>query len=80
MCLLVQMLPGSISTPYRILKYSTRAGTDTAQNIDGKKISQNFTITSFDSGQQYIPPFDIEVDQTALLHRQHRHKCSVHAI
>ena len=35
---------------------------DTLQNIDAKKISQHFEITSFDSGQQYIPPFEIVVD------------------
>jgi hypothetical protein len=35
---------------------------DTAQNIDAKKLSQHFEITSFDSGQQYIPPFEIVVD------------------
>jgi hypothetical protein len=35
---------------------------DTAQNIDSKKLSQHFAITSFDSGQQYIPPFEIVVD------------------
>ncbi len=39
-------------------KYST----DTAQSIDSKKLSQNFELTSFDSGQQYIPPFEIVVD------------------
>jgi hypothetical protein len=35
---------------------------DTVQNIDAKKLSQHFDITSFDSGQQYIPPFEIVVD------------------
>ena len=35
---------------------------DTAQNIDAKKLSQHFELTSFDSGQQYIPPFEIVVD------------------
>ena len=35
---------------------------DTAQNIDSKKLSQHYAITSFDSGQQYIPPFEIVVD------------------
>src|SRR5689334_4799152 len=35
---------------------------DTAQDIDSKKLSQHFAITSFDSGQQYIPPFEIVVD------------------
>lgn len=35
---------------------------DTLQNIDAKKLSQNFSITSFDSGKQYIPPFEIVVD------------------
>ena len=35
---------------------------DIAQNIDAKKLSQHFELTSFDSGQQYIPPFEIVVD------------------
>jgi len=35
---------------------------DTAQNIDVKKLSQHFVLTSFDSGQQYIPSFEIVVD------------------
>ena len=35
---------------------------DTVQNIDAKKLSQHFELTSFDSGQQYIPPFEIVVD------------------
>ena len=35
---------------------------DIAQNIDAKKLSQHFELTSFDSGQQYIPPFEILVD------------------
>ena len=39
-----------------------KSGIDTIQNIDAKKYSQNFTITSFDSGRQYIPPFEIIVD------------------
>jgi hypothetical protein len=37
-------------------------GVDTVQNIDAKKFSQHFELTSFDSGQQYIPPFEIVVD------------------
>jgi hypothetical protein len=40
---------------------------DTAQNIDSKKLSQHFAITSFDSGQQYIPPFEIVVDGRSYL-------------
>jgi hypothetical protein len=39
-----------------------KSAVDTSQGIDGKKLVQSFTITSFDSGQQYIPPFDIAVD------------------
>jgi hypothetical protein len=35
---------------------------DTAQTIDVKKFTQVFSLTSFDSGQQYIPPFDITVN------------------
>lgn len=40
----------------------TRGYIDTSQSIDGKKMSQSFTITSFDSGQQYIPPFEMSID------------------
>ena len=39
-----------------------KSGIDTVQNIDVKKHSQIFNITSFDSGRQYIPPFEIVVD------------------
>jgi len=39
----------------------SRSLLDTAENIDGKKFSQSFVITSFDSGRQYIPSFDIVV-------------------
>jgi len=39
----------------------SRTPVDTVQSIDGKKISQSFVITSFDSGQQYIPSFLITV-------------------
>lgn len=41
---------------------SSRAAIDTVQNIDNKKLAQAFSITSFDSGRQYIPPFEILVD------------------
>lgn len=41
---------------------SSRAAIDTVPNIDNKKLAQTFSITSFDSGQQYIPPFKIVVD------------------
>lgn len=34
---------------------------DTAENMDGKKLSQSFTITSFDSGRLQIPPFEVIV-------------------
>ena len=44
---------------FEILK---KYAADTAQSIDSKKLSQNFELTSFDSGQQYIPPFEIIVD------------------
>lgn len=44
---------------FEILK---KEGEDSVQNIDAKKISQQFELTSFDSGQQYIPPFEIVVD------------------
>ena len=39
-----------------------KSGIDTIQNIDAKKHTQNFIITSFDSGRQYIPSFEIIVD------------------
>jgi hypothetical protein len=39
-----------------------KTGPDTSQTIDVKKISQQFELTSFDSGQQYIPPFEIVVN------------------
>lgn len=41
---------------------SSRAAIDTIPNIDNKKLAQTFSITSFDSGRQYIPPFEIVVD------------------
>src|SRR5690349_11193616 len=44
---------------FEILK---KDAVDTSQNIDAKKLSQHFAITSFDSCQQYIPPFEIVVD------------------
>lgn len=34
---------------------------DTAQDMDGKKIVQTLTITSFDSGRWQIPPFEVMV-------------------
>jgi hypothetical protein len=39
-----------------------KSGTDTAQSIDAKKFTENFELTSFDSGIQYIPPFEIVVE------------------
>lgn len=48
------------SLPY--FDVMNKSAVDTSQGIDGKKLVQSFTITSFDSGQQYIPPFDILVD------------------
>lgn len=44
---------------FEILK---KTGPDTSQTIDVKKISQHFELTSFDSGHQYIPPFEIMVN------------------
>lgn len=38
-----------------------RTGIDTAENMDGKKITQILTITSFDSGKLTIPPFEVSV-------------------
>lgn len=38
------------------------AKVDTAENMDGKKISQTLVITSFDSGTVYIPPFQVTVN------------------
>ena len=49
---------------------SSRATIDTVQNIDNKKLAQTFDITSFDSGQQYIPPFEIIVDGQLIFHGQ----------
>jgi hypothetical protein len=39
------------------------SGVDTAESIDGKKISQALLLTSFDSGQLYIPPFGIMINE-----------------
>lgn len=41
---------------------TNRSSVDTVQNMDGKKISQELNITSFDSGQWQLPPFEIIVD------------------
>lgn len=38
-----------------------RAAVDTTNDIDGKKISQVLTITSFDSGRWTIPQFEVNV-------------------
>lgn len=38
-----------------------RSAVDTANDIDGKKISQVLTITGFDSGRWTIPPFEVNV-------------------
>lgn len=40
---------------------------DTIQNMDGKKISQSLTITSFDSGRILIPPFEVLVDEESYV-------------
>ena len=40
----------------------TKTGPDTSQTIDVKKFTQQFELTSFDSGQQFIPPFEIMVN------------------
>jgi len=42
-------------------EFIDKYGTDTADGIDGKKISQLFSITSFDSGRWEIPSFEIAV-------------------
>jgi hypothetical protein len=39
-----------------------RSAVDTAENIDGKKITQVLNITSFDSGRWQMPPFELLVD------------------
>ncbi len=39
---------------------------DTLQNMDSKKVSQTLTITSFDSGTQYVPPFEILINGQAF--------------
>jgi hypothetical protein len=41
---------------------SEKGPVDTIENMDGKKIVQSLLITSFDSGTQYIPPFEIIVN------------------
>ena len=42
--------------------YLERGKPDTVESIDGKKISQVLTITSFDSGKWELPPFLISVN------------------
>lgn len=41
---------------------NNRSVIDTSQDIDGKKMSQTLTITSFDSGRWQIPPFEVIID------------------
>ena len=43
---------------FQVLK---RSAVDTANNIDGKKLSQVLIVTSFDSGQWTIPAFEVNV-------------------
>jgi hypothetical protein len=40
-----------------------RSAIDTLDNVDGKKLTQEFHITSFDSGRWQIPPFEIQVQE-----------------
>lgn len=40
---------------------SSGSPVDTVENMDGKKIVQTLTITSFDSGRWQIPPFEVLV-------------------
>jgi hypothetical protein len=40
---------------------NNRSRVDTVENMDGKKIVQTLTITSFDSGLWQIPPFEVMV-------------------
>ncbi len=42
--------------------YLNKGKPDTVESIDGKKISQVLTITSFDSGQWELPPFVMMVN------------------
>jgi hypothetical protein len=42
--------------------YLNRGRPDTVESIDGKKISQVLTLTSFDSGQWELPPFVMVVN------------------
>jgi hypothetical protein len=46
---------------------SSRSSIDTLDNIDGKKVTQVFNITSFDSGRWQIPPFEIRVQDQPFL-------------
>lgn len=41
-----------------------KSNTDTADDIDGKKMGQTLTITSFDSGHWIIPPLALKIDKT----------------
>jgi hypothetical protein len=50
----------SDSIPF--FQITERSAIDTLENMDGKKISQTLMITSFDSGTQYVPPFEIVVN------------------
>ena len=45
---------------------TSRSPIDTVQNIDAKKVSQEFSVTSFDSGYWQLPPFEIVIDQQAF--------------
>jgi hypothetical protein len=39
---------------------------DTSEGIDGKKITQQLVITSFDSGARQIPPLELKVNQKSF--------------
>jgi BatD DUF11 like domain len=43
-------------------EFLTKGNVDTVDGIDGKKIQQVLTITSFDSGYWQIPAFTIQID------------------
>jgi hypothetical protein len=55
----VQWFPSDTIPHFEI---DNRSPVDTSQSIDGKKISQSFIITSFDSGRWQIPAFEVIVD------------------
>jgi hypothetical protein len=54
----VSWFPSDSIEHFEVIK---RSPADTVANIDGKKITQVLTITSFDSGRWTIPPFEVTV-------------------